>query len=799
MSDLIKITNDELPFEYNYVIIDNATEPETSTFSSNNQLIDLRTQRIFNDEFVGYKFEKNIRTTDKQDYVIAACSGLLCAALDIFWVKDLPDFRNLDKLEETRNWGSDKIENFVKTVAKKKAGYKGDDLADAIAALEKEYPLAADKAMNELGGAKQHHLRDFAHHPTIIGLIFSLFSQFSGYACGTDVNGNFKTVKLPEDAFRGKNVVERIFYGTVGWVFHLISDMAGSNQTPGAGTGIPGPLLSFFKEISSLPFVKELAGTDNKGIHEFSRQISKWFNGTHFKDDNHPKGIRFDLRAEIGVAHQFSKQFVPVIINECIVRSFYFIKHLFLEIKDHEIYSLKDLKHLNPENFIPFKNRTVVRMCTVASGVFTTIDVSGAAVKALKKCDGDVGDFVVNFLLNINYPGIGRFAFACFADTKYICEDVAKAYREYKERKIISDHKEGSGIKYFELTSEQAQILHSLKLQKILHDIGKTDELEEVTKKSAWMNEWKQFVESETKSENYFIENEDELYNIIRNNSTGINDNWIYQVLLELFVFAPYYPLNKESAKKYKGLKCKFKYEEEIFCGQQKVINKEILGEYKKNYIKYINELRNQKEKMIGSLAATVVLTVVSGGLAFAFAPQIAILLAGESVAGLSGVALTNASLALIGGGSLAAGGLGMAGGTAIITGGGALIAATGTGVATISSSVLMTSKAYALRECAKLLTFSKCIIIGKYGLYDVALDIAKSIHNSIDDLADGFEKLKEDEKMDDKTKKRVEKETKESIKYLKRCESEAFKMLKSIELTRYINNCTTPSSILST
>ncbi len=39
---------------------------------------------------------------------------------------------------------------------------------------------------------------------------------------------------------------------------------------------------------------------------------------------------------------------------------------------------------------------------------------------------------------------------------------------------------------------------------------------------------------------------------------------------------------------------------------------------------------------------------------------------------GLSGAALTSASLAFIGGGSLAVGGMGMAGGIAILTGGGA-------------------------------------------------------------------------------------------------------------------------------
>ena len=159
--------------------------------------------------------------------------------------------------------------------------------------------------------------------------------------------------------------------------------------------------------------------------------------------------------------------------------------------------------------------------------------------------------------------------------------------------------------------------------------------------------------------------------------------------------------------------------------------------------------------------------------MAWTFAPQIAVILAGETVAGLSGAALTSASLAAIGGGSLAAGGLGMAGGTAIITGGGALLAATGSGVATVSSSLLMTSKGYALRESAKLLTFCKCILIDEYGKYDVVQTVQESVENSLEEFQSNITCVKESNDVDDSEKKKLIKESKESIKYLKRCKSE--------------------------
>ena len=81
---------------------------------------------------------------------------------------------------------------------------------------------------------------------------------------------------------------------------------------------------------------------------------------------------------------------------------------------------------------------------------------------------------------------------------------------------------------------------------------------------------------------------------------------------------------------------------------------------------------------------AVVVVTVVSGGTALAYAPAIgaAVSAAGFGVAGgtLSGCAASSAGLAAIGGGSLAVEGGGMLLGTQIVTAVGASIGATASG-----------------------------------------------------------------------------------------------------------------------
>ena len=155
-------------------------------------------------------------------------------------------------------------------------------------------------------------------------------------------------------------------------------------------------------------------------------------------------------------------------------------------------------------------------------------------------------------------------------------------------------------------------------------------------------------------------------------------------------------------------------------------------------------------------MAATI--TLITGGLGWIFAPQIAIALAGESVAGLSGAALTSASLAFVGGGSLAAGGLGMAGGTAILTGGGALIGLASSSATTIATVLNSDSSINILDECSKLLTFCKLILADKLKDYDSI----KTIKENIDETIRKIESFNAD-----KEKKKV---IKTNIKYLRRC-----------------------------
>ena len=100
---------------------------------------------------------------DKLDYLVSISSGVLCGILDILWVGefDLVRGRDIADVEVTR---------FVKRTAKI-LGCKNDDIKKCVSFLEEKFPIPSDGNTPDFGGGLQHHLRDFAHHPTVIGLM----------------------------------------------------------------------------------------------------------------------------------------------------------------------------------------------------------------------------------------------------------------------------------------------------------------------------------------------------------------------------------------------------------------------------------------------------------------------------------------------------------------------------------------------------------------------------------------------------------------------------------------------------
>lgn len=382
-------------------------------------------------------YDDDIRA-DKIDYLVAASSGILTALIDVLWVGEF-------SLRYAQDVGTEQIERLVITIAKEK-GCTKNDIKGCIKYLEEKYPMAADKLTKDFGGGLQHHLRDFSHHASPFGLICSILNQFTGKGYGTDTEGKIIILNIPATDTLGNTFEEKIMLGVVGWAFHLVSDMGGSSGSSGLGTGIPGPLLSLAKVLSATPLFRKLKVQYKGDDIAFSVWVSKLFNGTAFEHTSKKKDlIRFDLRTELGISNFAVKQSVPVLINQCIVRSFYFIRRLAEEYSKKKISSLTDCKRLEFKKILPCNNRCIVRMITISTGTFSVVDGADAVIRAKIKNPKDNAKTIADTLLRLNFVGIGAFAISIKNEVDYIAHDIQKFINKKTKAQMLLEQKTQEG------------------------------------------------------------------------------------------------------------------------------------------------------------------------------------------------------------------------------------------------------------------------------------------------------------------------------------------------------------------
>ncbi len=784
---------------------------ETNKLSISLEPIDTITSTEFDLDRIIFDLDKQIdmlsSKADSLDYLVSIASGVLCGILDIVWVGEF-------SLDRGRAFASEEIDKLVLKSAKL-LGFEGEDMSAAVAYLEKKFPIPSDGNTPDFGGGLQHHLRDFAHHPTIVGLVFSLLTQYTYQSYGTDVNGKFIVVPVPERSrvFIGNDTPSKILYGTLTWFFHLVSDMAGSSSSAGrsGGTGIPGPILALAKELSVLPLIHDIT-IDEKPLSLF---LSKLFNGTLLaQHDENGKIIKdtvlkFDLRGELGVITELGRQALPVLANECIVRAFYFIRRLAVQIKALQISSFDDIKQIPWKDVIPGSNPTLARMLTIATGVFTTIDIGEAIVTE-------------KYFVSINYVGVGRFAVAIGEDISWglKARNIQKVKQAYEEmRRSVYTKKDGAiydrigdsmDIGKLGLTVDQTEILYNLEYHMVLNDIEATkliigsEGVKEL--KSEWLEEWKAYM---TNGFSSFLQVEnallhwyslEELAQRIKDLDAGAA--WFRLVLLEAMLFEPYYALSFEQdkkgnavpSKKYNNLHNPFnKFSSSK--GDLFLATKFADPYYPNGYIKRLRKCYDKVTRELTEVLKTALTAVaVTAGIALAtvitagaFAPSIAVFLVGSNFAGLSGAALTSACLAYIGGGAIAVGGLGMAGGTAVIVGGGAVLGlGVGAGVGGAAGAAGMMGKKNTIIQSAKLMVSIREIFLNDEHDVEYSTSIFEHLKDNILEIENGLTELRlEEEDAKGKDKKLLKEQIKraeESVNAMKIARRSLVKFKSSFE-----------------
>ena len=405
----IKLTTDDFNVEFEILNVKNQSKYQKEIDEIDSK---LNANQIKLDE-LDLEIERLTNHADGLDYAIAVISGIISGLIDSFFVgKTEIDIK--------------KVQEF----------------------LEEKYHTANDSSYRHkdddghwISSALYHRLDDLAHHPTMGGLIASILVRYFRlvfFVDGSDGKPHifFDDTSSPDVLKEEKEKqVKAIIGAVIGglcfwlanvaiekyeekndenlpeplkklikiigaapliieilkcvdiWLGHMMSDVSTSQ-------GIPGIMLSLMKEISVLPILRntdfrvKVDGYYNKG----EKTLAEW------------GGIVF-------VA--IKNQSLPVIINEAIVRLFYFIRRLVAELKEN-----KDIKSIDWDNVIPIKNRTIVRMITIASGTFTAVDLIDAAIRGIVEGGGNPAIIAKNIVLRVNFVGVGRFVLAVGSDVK---------------------------------------------------------------------------------------------------------------------------------------------------------------------------------------------------------------------------------------------------------------------------------------------------------------------------------------------------------------------------------------------
>ena len=367
--------NDDLKVEYEIINIEQSQDEEIKKYIQDkiqniDNVIDINDSKL---EEYNKQLKKFTNQADALDYTVAISSGILAGIIDSFFVGDF-------SLSDGKKWGNEQLEKIVKKLG------KNDNIYEAKKNLEKFHiPSDTSKVWSKKNITPHtHRIDDLAHHASLVGLISSITTQFTEISYFQNRFGENLCLDITDKGLIGNNLSEKIFAGTVNWFYHLVSDMTKSEGNIGYGMGIPGPILSLAKELSMLPYINKTK----------LPQIIDYF---------YVKG--FELRAELGVLQQLGKQAIPVILNEVLVRVFYFFSRLIKEYKEKE-----NFKDIEWKNVLPYKNRTLTRMLTISSGTFLAFDLLDAGIRSA----GNWGAFV----LRVNFVNVGRFTVSCYNEYK---------------------------------------------------------------------------------------------------------------------------------------------------------------------------------------------------------------------------------------------------------------------------------------------------------------------------------------------------------------------------------------------
>lgn len=681
-------------------------------------------------DFIDVEFLSACKKVDRVDTLVAVTSGFMAFLLDQLLIRKNIKEKDLDEGEIIK----------VLPLVLRQYSDKNKDIDKEI----DEYIANWEHKIQD-AYKYQNLVFDFCEDLSFSGLFIKVIEYCFDLSIGLDEKAGL-VIKKEKHDLKTDSIVEKAQMAVVDWFV----DQAYQYKKSGKCKKEFAQIEKIVKDI------KKIAFKDNKFDKE---QLKEWFHNRVLAE-----------KKKLNALDDFVVQSIPVKANIIFVHSYAHIRDFIQQVNEHNVVSLEGL---NIIDFNKLDNEAVIRrMDTISTSVFTAFNVGVAGAKAIKLDKNPLQKMYV-FAININIPNVIRLVSVVRADADYIKEDVDQLVHKSKVVEI-KKHKDiplESLERCFTMNKIETRILYSLQLQMIEEDIQRTKENKEQQLKDEWKKKWIEVTEQSLQQNKVFESDPVKTYAAL-NTYASSQENllWLYNIAIELSMFKPYFNLEEKSKK----LKLSYtKYVEEVFCNAQNYISYKEIQKIQKSYKDYYNYLENNTLKVVGVAGGAIAVAAATGGLAFVFAPQIAVAMFGGAFPTLHGAALVSASLAAAGGGSLAAGGFGMAGGAVLIAGGGAVL---GLGTSGTALSLMMAPK-FVQNDYAKLLAKCDCVLLKQLDMKDVVVALQHKIQSDLDEYKLRLKVLEGLENPNDECKQNI-KALKKSIAYTERTNKQLVKLL---------------------
>ena len=681
-------------------------------------------------DFIDVEFSSTCKKVDRIDTLVAVTSGFMAFLLDQLLIRKNIKEKDLDE---------DEIIKVLPLVLRQYSNKNKD--------IDKEIDEYIANWEHKIQNAYKYQnlVFDFCEDLSFNGLFIKVIEYCFDLSIGLDEKSGL-VIKKEKHNLKTDSIVEKAQMAVVDWFVDLAYQYKKS-----------GKCKKEFAQIEKIvKDIKKIAFKDNKFDRE---QLKEWFHNRVLDEKKKLNGL-----------DDFAVQSISVKANIIFVHSYAHIRDFIQQVNEHNVVSLEGL---NIIDFNKLDNEAVIRrMDTISTSVFTAFNVGAAGTKAIK-LEKDPLQKLYVFAININIPNVIRLVSVVRADADYIKEDIDQLVHKSKVVEI-KKHKDiplESLERCFTMNKIETRILYSLQLQMIEEDIQRTKENKEQQLKDEWKKKWIEVTEQSLQQNKVFETDPLKTYAAI-NTYASSQENllWLYNIAVELSMFKPYFKLEEKSKK----LKLSYtKYVEEVFCNSQNYISYKEIQKIQKSYKDYYNYLENNTLKVVGVAGGAIAVAAATGGLAFVFAPQIAVAMFGGAFPTLHGAALVSASLAAAGGGSLAAGGFGMAGGAVLIAGGGAVL---GLGTSGTALSLMMAPK-FVHNDYAKLLAKCDCVLLKQLDMKDEVVALQRKIQSDLDEYKLRLKVLEGLENPNDECKQNI-KALKKSIVYTERTNKQLIKLI---------------------